>query len=480
MIHFNCPHCRKSLKAENDRIGKLTRCPKCRSPIEVPRSLGEMVPADPPGSSELIPFSEPPVPDRVETGSNVEEPSLPAPVFDEWDPAPQSESKAGMLVVSLGIVACVVMAVVIIIAVASSQKDGQQAARKPEKAKVAARQQLPSDDQRMWQPPRRDEQKPPPRFVPKEEPELEVREPQPPLEVPRQARPPALRFNPEVEGGLRLRMYGNLSRSDWEALKPEEKREVLIKMVEKDEAAALQEFEDAKKRYRASLSQIPIPPQSEAVAAQLQSQLTPIGEDIRENLNVQGRYVSYYVQSYGPDRQAIQAATQAIYKSASVVEQIAKTQRDLNLLSEEYREASMKNAKGITKLEQERREAMNQFPKDGDTRFVRHKEQLLTEGELQIVRSYEKEHGSPRAAADSYVLSLESLRLWKPAWKATYNHSHRDDLVAVYYVTDKPDARHHLHAYLCKTIEGLWFVVPQQGKADNLNAGKPASIFKPE
>jgi hypothetical protein len=46
MIHFACPQCRAKLKAENHKIGRLTRCPPCRLPIEVPRSLGELVPSD--------------------------------------------------------------------------------------------------------------------------------------------------------------------------------------------------------------------------------------------------------------------------------------------------------------------------------------------------------------------------------------------------------------------------------------------------
>jgi hypothetical protein len=43
MIHFGCPSCGVALKAENDRIGKLSVCPRCRALAEVPRSLGELV-----------------------------------------------------------------------------------------------------------------------------------------------------------------------------------------------------------------------------------------------------------------------------------------------------------------------------------------------------------------------------------------------------------------------------------------------------
>lgn len=36
MIHFACPHCRVALRAEDDKVGRKTRCPKCRSPVRVP------------------------------------------------------------------------------------------------------------------------------------------------------------------------------------------------------------------------------------------------------------------------------------------------------------------------------------------------------------------------------------------------------------------------------------------------------------
>src|SRR5438128_1089644 len=46
MVHFSCPHCRVVLKAANEKIGKLARCPKCGSAIEVPKSLGGPPPHD--------------------------------------------------------------------------------------------------------------------------------------------------------------------------------------------------------------------------------------------------------------------------------------------------------------------------------------------------------------------------------------------------------------------------------------------------
>ncbi len=41
MIRFTCPYCGISLKAEDRRIGKLVHCPKCKTSIELPESLGE-------------------------------------------------------------------------------------------------------------------------------------------------------------------------------------------------------------------------------------------------------------------------------------------------------------------------------------------------------------------------------------------------------------------------------------------------------
>ena len=42
MVHFACPSCGAGLKTENDQIGKLCVCPRCRADVEIPCSLGEL------------------------------------------------------------------------------------------------------------------------------------------------------------------------------------------------------------------------------------------------------------------------------------------------------------------------------------------------------------------------------------------------------------------------------------------------------
>jgi DNA-directed RNA polymerase subunit RPC12/RpoP len=65
MIRFTCPYCGKSLKAEVGSMGKRTRCPRCRSAIEVPKQ-GKLVLVDHPlpkqvsaGDVDVLPVCPP-------------------------------------------------------------------------------------------------------------------------------------------------------------------------------------------------------------------------------------------------------------------------------------------------------------------------------------------------------------------------------------------------------------------------------------
>jgi HEAT repeat protein len=68
MIRFACPHCRKGLKAGNEKAGSRARCPKCRSPIQVPIPDGE---SDPPAAvKQRAPIPEP---DQLESPGEEQE-----------------------------------------------------------------------------------------------------------------------------------------------------------------------------------------------------------------------------------------------------------------------------------------------------------------------------------------------------------------------------------------------------------------------
>lgn len=62
MIRFNCPKCDKALKAEEDKLGAKTRCPKCGQSLYVPPPVrnqpkGESPPVNPAKNYPLMPHA---------------------------------------------------------------------------------------------------------------------------------------------------------------------------------------------------------------------------------------------------------------------------------------------------------------------------------------------------------------------------------------------------------------------------------------
>src|SRR5262245_4044820 len=99
MIRFSCPHCRKSLKAEVGSTGKRTRCPKCRSLIQVPRTQGELVPLEHPvdlPAARLEAVRE----SAVQLPAEMPHDQLPA-LADAEGASCEQPSKAGPLLASL-------------------------------------------------------------------------------------------------------------------------------------------------------------------------------------------------------------------------------------------------------------------------------------------------------------------------------------------------------------------------------------------
>src|SRR5439155_15957693 len=94
MIHFACPHCKIKLKTDNEKIGRLARCPRCKGPLEVPKSLGELAPLDfPEESANYLP--------ALATNA-----LLPVPVSDIFDAeceGVQKQKKIGFLALSMGV-----------------------------------------------------------------------------------------------------------------------------------------------------------------------------------------------------------------------------------------------------------------------------------------------------------------------------------------------------------------------------------------
>jgi hypothetical protein len=124
MIHFACPHCRAGLKADNERIGRIAPCPNCRERVEVPRSVGELVPAGSQSCLELVEWWEQEPARRLEVSPRTEDASRDSvAAYDEWLPTMPKESKAGMLVVSLGIVGMLATIAIVLIAIAAAKQN---------------------------------------------------------------------------------------------------------------------------------------------------------------------------------------------------------------------------------------------------------------------------------------------------------------------------------------------------------------------
>jgi hypothetical protein len=139
MIHFACPQCRAKLKAENDKIGRLTRCPRCRSPIEVPRSLGELVPSDRSNQAcyEVVELDAPEL-EAAPVPAVLEPAGLPDSSSSVWEPAfPTQHSKARPLFLSLTIVGLFCAVVIGLIAIAVAKQNSTKKAE--EVAHIAKR-----------------------------------------------------------------------------------------------------------------------------------------------------------------------------------------------------------------------------------------------------------------------------------------------------------------------------------------------------
>src|SRR6266852_2623269 len=121
VIRFSCPHCNKALKADASKIGRLTRCPKCKSPIEVPRSQGESILAEEQFSIIEEPPARMPVPQEPAAQVPAEA-TYPSPAA--WEPEPQKH-RTGMLVACLCLT--MVLFAAIMLAVAIHLHNKQQA-----------------------------------------------------------------------------------------------------------------------------------------------------------------------------------------------------------------------------------------------------------------------------------------------------------------------------------------------------------------
>jgi len=156
-------------------------------------------------------------------------------------------------------------------------------------------------------------------------------------------------------------------------------------------------------------------------------------------------------------------------------EEFARAQREAAALTEEAQVASVKYAKAVAKWELKKSEVLQKYPQSGDPKFVSYKGQLLKESEMEAVHSFEKEHSSPRAAADSYVFLLPGK---SPVYFATYSHATRNDLAAVCYSSVTPGKSQPMFVSLCKTEEGYWFVTPRPNRSNNLFVGNPPPVFR--
>jgi hypothetical protein len=259
-----------------------------------------------------------------------------------------------------------------------------------------------------------------------------------------------------------LEIYGGVTRSQWDALRPEEKRALLIKWVEGKVRSAEAEFDAVKQQYKAKLAQIPIPSQAEKIADQLRSALTPAETVLQQD--------GYYLNVHRPTQHAIDAAAQAAFSAQQADEQLARAQRDILLLAEDFSEAQVKHAKTMMDLEQRIRRAIKTYPQEGDPKLIEHRQFLLNEEEFQKISNFEKEHASPEVVAKSYV--LPHRRLLNPVLKATYTHAIRDDQMALFFETESPAYR-QMYVSVYKTPEGLWFLVPNRKDGTNLFLGKP-------
>ena len=302
----------------------------------------------------------------------------------------------------------------------------------------------------------------------------------PPAPVPAPATVPQLRTAAQADGGPRLELYGGLTKAQWEKLNAEEQRAVLLEWVDKKAAEEQREFEVAGRSVKQRLDVMQVPSQAAAFASQVRSVLLPAVDTLSANVNVVGNngrvdYIKCHFYMSAPDIQTINAASDAIGATIRVQEELAKLQRDLASLAEEAQAVSMKYAKSRAGWELKRREILRKYPHSDDPEFTPYKGMLLTPHELEAMHSFEKEHGSPRAAAGSYILSLPGLT---PVYYATYAHATRSDLAAVCYSSVTPGMSQPMSLYLCKTGEGYWFVNPRPNRSNNLFRGNPLKIFK--
>jgi hypothetical protein len=122
MIRFACPHCGTGLKADNEKMGKLGHCPRCRATIEVPKSVGRWALLDYAQEAQL-----PAIENSVST------------LDAEWEEV-NRQKKTGFLLVSLAItgLACVALVGVFIVAKGNSPRPPQEASRRERAFQPAA------------------------------------------------------------------------------------------------------------------------------------------------------------------------------------------------------------------------------------------------------------------------------------------------------------------------------------------------------
>jgi hypothetical protein len=486
VIHLACPHCRAALKTENDRIGKVIRCPTCKSPMLVPRSQGEIIPA-----TRVAPEKPSVAPARPKDRSK------PPPRVSSSDSEDSyTQSRTGPMFVALGVVGCIAAALIIVLVIGISRdKRSQQANREQLTRPTPSTPEPRRDEEPEGVTAKRSQTEPFRQSPPSPQPPDPNYAPRPPQDLdpwgasprPQSLQPPPVPSpTPAIESagldGLRLEIYGGMTRAEWDRLKDEERRAVLLERLAPKETAARQELEAANRNYRQRLESMQLPTQATALAAELRAQLLPAGADkITGNLNVRGRaghlpYVDLYLYNHGADTRAIDAASQALSEGTKAQERALKIYQEIRLLVQELQEAIGKYATTMAKSEMERRRICKKYPQPDDPEYVLRNGLLVTDAELRTIRSFEKAHSTPRGASDDYLLSLDPKTVAKLRYIGSYSHPSRDDVAAVCYAGGALEYNRFL--YIHRTGEGLWFVYPRLNRANHLFTGSPPVAFR--
>ena len=138
-------------------------------------------------------------------------------------------------------------------------------------------------------------------------------------------------------------------------------------------------------------------------------------------------------------------------------------------------------------LEQERRRSLVKFPEPGDPRLSEHKNLLYTAEELEQVKTYEREHATPRAAANAYIKALEdkgnltrdkNILTRDTGYAGLYKNTKAEDSYVVCYNTPPVGGfPQPVHVYVLKDKEGYWQVVPLSTDGIHVMRGPPPTGY---